>query len=440
MGRHRDEKSNDRKPRERDGDRPKRRDRYRDRDRDRRRSRSPYNDRHRREEKPKIDKPSRRRKISLYWDVAPVGFEHMTPVDYKAMHAAGQIPTQLLQAAGQLPAPQQTTLPAVGGIVTRQSRRLYIGALPLGATEDELMVFFNEQMHISNLAQAAGNPILACQINLDKNFAFLEFRSIDETTQAMAFDGINFRGQNLKIRRPRDYQPVPGISDAPAVNVPGVISTMVQDSANKIFIGGLPNFLDEGQVMELVSSFGQIKAFNLVKDGGTGLSKGFAFCEYLDATITDQAVAGLNGMELDGKKLMVQRAAIGAKNVLVANAHAPVQIQVPGLNVLSGAGPVSEVLCLLNLVVADELKDDDEYEDILEDIRDECSKYGVVCSLEIPRPIEGMDVAGLGKVFVEFGSVLDCQKAQHNLSGRKFANRIVVTTAFDPDRYHRREF
>lgn len=38
------------------------------------------------------------------------------------------------------------------------------------------MEFFNQQMHLSGLAQAAGNPVLACQINLDKNFAFLEVR------------------------------------------------------------------------------------------------------------------------------------------------------------------------------------------------------------------------------------------------------------------------
>lgn len=63
-------------------------------------------------------------------------------------------------------------------------------------------------MHLCGLAQAAGNPVLACQINLDKNFAFIEFRSIDETSAGMAFDGINFMGQQLKIRRPRDYQPI----------------------------------------------------------------------------------------------------------------------------------------------------------------------------------------------------------------------------------------
>ena len=34
--------------------------------------------------------------------------------------------------------------------------------------------FFNQQMKISGLAQAEGDPVIAVQINLDKNFAFLE--------------------------------------------------------------------------------------------------------------------------------------------------------------------------------------------------------------------------------------------------------------------------
>lgn len=48
-----------------------------------------------------------------------------------------------------------------------------------------------------------------------------KFRSVDETTQAMAFDGIIFQGQSLKIRRPHDYQPLPGMSENPSVYVPG---------------------------------------------------------------------------------------------------------------------------------------------------------------------------------------------------------------------------
>lgn len=36
--------------------------------------------------------------------------------------------------------------------------------------------------------------------------------------------------------------------------------------------------------------------------------------------------------------------------------------------------------------------------DIMEDVREECGKYGSVKSLEIPRPIQGVDVPGVGKV------------------------------------------
>ncbi|GBP86612.1 Splicing factor U2AF 50 kDa subunit [Eumeta japonica] len=410
--------------------------RPRSRSRERRRSRSRSRDRRekRKSRSRSPSKRSRRRKPSLYWDVPPPGFEHITPLQYKAMQAAGQIPANIVADT------PQAAVPVVGSTITRQARRLYVGNIPFGVTEEETMEFFNQQMHLSGLAQAAGNPVLACQINLDKNFAFLEFRSIDETTQAMAFDGINFKGQSLKIRRPHDYQPMPG-TENPAINVPaGVISTVVPDSPHKIFIGGLPNYLNEDQVKELLMSFGQLRAFNLVKDSSTGLSKGYAFAEYVDISMTDQAIAGLNGMQLGDKKLIVQRASIGAKNSTLAMAGAtPVQLQVAGLT-LAGSGPATEVLCLLNMVTPDELRDEEEYEDILEDIKEECNKYGCVRSIEIPRPIDGVEVPGCGKVFVEFNSVADCQKAQQTLTGRKFSNRVVVTSYFDPDKYHRREF
>lgn len=43
---------------------------------------------------------------------------------------------------------------------------------------------------------------------------------------------------------------MPGMTDSVAMNAPvlGVISTVVPDSPHKIFIGGLPNYLNEDQV------------------------------------------------------------------------------------------------------------------------------------------------------------------------------------------------
>ena len=88
------------------------------------------------------------------------------------MQAAGQIPATLV------PETPQAAVPVVGSTITRQARRLYVGNIPFGVSEEEMMDFFNQQMHFSGLAQADGNPILASQVNLDKNFAFLEFRFV----------------------------------------------------------------------------------------------------------------------------------------------------------------------------------------------------------------------------------------------------------------------
>lgn len=438
-------RSHERDRRRRSRSHERRRSRSRGEHRERRRSHS--RERRRRSSGSPGRTPSRRKGYK-YWDVPPPGFEHITPAQYKAMQASGQIPVNVY-APGQVPMPDSTpnapltlhtNLPFAGSAVSRQARRLYIGNIPFGITEEQTMDFFNRQMKGQGLAQAEGNPVIAVQINLDKNFAFLEFRSVDECTQAMALDGIMFQNQSLKIRRPRDYVPLPGILEQPSVVVPGVVSTVVQDSPHKIFIGGLPNYLNEDQVKELLLSFGPLRAFNLVKDSATGLSKGYAFCEYLDPSITDQACAGLNNMALGDKKLIVQRASVGSKNQQIQSL--PAQVQVPGLelNQSNQSGPPTEILSLMNMVQSEELEEEEEYEEILEDVKEECSKYGVVRSLEIPRPIKGIEVPGVGKIFVEFSSVVDCQKAMQALTGRKFNNRVVVTSYYDPDKYHRREF
>jgi len=87
----------------------------------------------------------------------------------------------------------------------------------------------------------------------------------------MAFDGIIFINDPLKIRRPKDYSSPEMIPVS--VHVPGVVSTNVPDSINKVFVGGLPAYLNKEQVQELLKSFSELKALNLVQENGNGPSK-----------------------------------------------------------------------------------------------------------------------------------------------------------------------
>lgn len=92
----------------------------------------------------------------------------------------------------------------------------------------------------------------------------------------------------------------------------------------------------------------------------------------------------------------------------------------------------SPVLRLLNLIDDSHLHNEDEYEDILEDMKEECQKYGSVVSLLIPK-----ENPGKGQVFVEYANSSDSQEAQRLLTGRTFDGKFVVATFYPLSAYKR---
>lgn len=61
----------------------------------------------------------------------------------------------------------------------------------------------------------------------------------------------------------------------------------------------------------------------------------------------------------------------------------------------------------------------------------ECSKFGTIVDLKIPRPVGGSrQSAGVGKIYVKFEKPEMAKVALEALAGRKFADRTVVTTYF----------
>ncbi|XP_023771626.2 splicing factor U2af large subunit B-like [Lactuca sativa] len=66
----------------------------------------------------------------------------------------------------------------------------------------------------------------------------------------------------------------------------------------------------------------------------------------------------------------------------------------------------TKVLCLTQVVTEDELKDDEDYQDILEDMKIECGKFGSLVNVVIPCPNPtGEPAPGVGKVFLEYADV-----------------------------------
>jgi len=386
-----------------------------------------------------------------------------------AMPVAAPGPTPL--GAGALGAAAHAPLQQ-----TRHARRLYVGGVP-ECSEQELAAFFNDIIRRSCDQEFPGGAVMNVYLNRERRFAFVELRSIELTTAAVDLDGITFRGTPLKVKRPNDYNPalVPppervvrlqldqlGLSGAAASGANALaaagISTRVPDGPGKIFVGGLPYHLTDEQIRELLESFGKLKGLHVVKDPGQTVNKGYCFCEYEDHSLTPVVCQNLHGLNIGDRALSVRKAGetgpgaapmaglggMGAPSASVAAAAAAAAAVISGqpmnMGMMAGVPAVppnaTRVLVLKNTVTREDLVDDEEYQDVVADIREEVKQYGNLLSVTIPRVGE----RGEGLVLVEYDSVAASLAAMSALQGRKFADRTVETDFLSEQQYAAREF
>jgi len=279
--------------------------------------------------------------------------------------------------------------------------------------------------------------------------------------------------------------------------------------------------------MELVSAFGTLRAFHLVKETPTSLtSKGYCFVEYVDPSNTPIAVTGLNGMDLGGGKAISARIAARTgegsgyemDDSLSSSAYGAIDgLIVPPSSLMMSAGATdgavvsntvdallnaalggmgtsplsmaahmghnsdmsasymnqafssassssntrldsstrlgstavdiavssstsaaikdghtisegpSRVLVLMDMVVDEDLSSQENYQDLCEDVKTECEKYGKLLSMKIPRAQDGFpsNSTALRKIFLEYATVKDAVAANQQLSGRQFGPSVV---------------
>ncbi|CAK9194974.1 unnamed protein product [Sphagnum troendelagicum] len=436
----------------------------------------------------------RRSKRTSGFDMAPPGAVVVPGA------VTGQIPGMPQPMPGVFPGMfpfSGTQFGGLGGIpalamtqqATRHARRVYVGGLPSVANEQTIATYFSQVMAAVGANTAGpGDAVVNVYINQEKKFAFVEMRTVEEASNAMALDGIIFEGVSVRVRRPSDYnpsmaatlgpsQPSPHLNLAAVGLTPGAAGGT--DGPDRVFVGGLPYYLTEVQIKELLESFGPLRGFDLVKDRDTGNSKGYGFCVYQDPAVTDVAIAALNGLKMGDKTLSVRRASASGQpkpdqaNVFAqAQHHLAIQklvLQASGANAvaLGGFGMMSgippglmasmtpgmgndlsnpletptKVIALTQVVSADELKDDEEYKEILEDMREECGKFGNLVELVIPRPgPTGDEVPGIGKVFVEYSDTSGSMKAKSSLHGRMFGGHAVVASYYSEEAFQNGDY
>lgn len=88
---------------------------------------------------------------------------------------------------------------------SKVDRKLYVGNLPAGISQSQLVDLLNTALINKKLNAYPGNPVLSAWISQDGHYAFVEFRSIEEATRSISLNNYPILGQNLKVGRPRTY-------------------------------------------------------------------------------------------------------------------------------------------------------------------------------------------------------------------------------------------
>ena len=75
-----------------------------------------------------------------------------------------------------------------------------------------------------------------------------------------------------------------------------------------IFVGNLPFRAEREDVLQLFAPFGEVLNCSLPLERDTGRKRGFAFVEMADESIESAAIDGLQGTELMGRPLRINKA------------------------------------------------------------------------------------------------------------------------------------
>ena len=75
-----------------------------------------------------------------------------------------------------------------------------------------------------------------------------------------------------------------------------------------IYVGNLAYKISDQELQEVFEEFGEVVSAKVIIDRKTGRSKGFGFVEMIDETEAQKAIDELNGTEISGRTVKVNKA------------------------------------------------------------------------------------------------------------------------------------
>lgn len=75
-----------------------------------------------------------------------------------------------------------------------------------------------------------------------------------------------------------------------------------------IYVGNLPFSVTDADLRSIFADYGELTSATVISDRDTGRSRGFGFVEVADEALGAKAIEELDGRDVDGRRLTVNKA------------------------------------------------------------------------------------------------------------------------------------
>lgn len=340
---------------------------------------------------------------------------------------------------------------------------LIVSNMPPSITSEELQEFFNTLLRSMNSEYEHKdiNPVRNATIGFTNKYAVLEFLESEPLWKTLKLDGVELKELRLKIQRPKgffvnhfkrgDYQ----------IDEAGNVFNNIDDDEVRLYMGNIPQYMNDDQVKSLIESFGALRDFQMKMETSQGenISKGYCFFEYFDSRNAEKALLKLNGLEIGQKTLKVSKVEqTEVKNKVMANRTAPTKevqtsflLMFPKLRdpliqsilrIPTQCVTPSKVIQLLNMMMIEDLFEEEFIRDLHKDVESACQAFGSIEDIVIPRPDHknGICSPSVGKVFIKFFYLIPAKQARFKLNGRTYNKRTVIASFYPEEKFDKKEY
>ncbi|KAJ6888801.1 28 kDa ribonucleoprotein [Populus alba x Populus x berolinensis] len=176
-----------------------------------------------------------------------------------------------------------------GFVEPPEEAKIFVGNLPYDVDSEKLAMLF-EQAGTVEIAEVIYNR----ETDTSRGFGFVTMSTVEESEKAVEMlHRYDLDGRLLTVNKaaPRGSRP----ERAPRVSEPGY----------RIYVGNLPWDVDSGRLEQIFSEHGKVVSARVVFDRETGRSRGFGFVTMSTESELNDAIAALDGQNLDGRPIRV---------------------------------------------------------------------------------------------------------------------------------------